>query len=209
MRQSVPVTVAPTLEDVKRALARLRSQPPRFVPPGRRAAVAAVLREGEAGLELLFIHRAEHPRDPWSGQMAWPGGRVDDDDAGPLATALRETREELGLDLERDAELLGALSEVRTHLRRGPGPVSVVPFVFELKGEPVLTPNREVQEALWVPLSFVLDHGNRGRMVWTGRGVPLVMPCYRFEGRVIWGLTLHMLDELLRLLGEGNQSHGS
>ena len=164
--------------------------------------MAAVLREGEDGLELLFIHRAEHPRDPWSGQMAWPGGRVDDNDAGPLAAALRETREELALDLEREAEFLGALSEIRTHLRRGPGPLSVVPFVFGVKGEPVLVPNPEVQEALWVPLSFLLDGANRGRMVWTGRGVPLVMPCYRFEGRVIWGLTLHMLDELLELLAE-------
>jgi 8-oxo-dGTP pyrophosphatase MutT (NUDIX family) len=198
----MPVSIARGLEDVKRALARLRSQPARFVPPGRRAAVAAVLREGGAGLELLFIHRAEHPRDPWSGQMAWPGGRVDDDDAGPLAAALRETREELALDLENDGELLGSLSEVRTHLRRGPGPLSVVPFVFQLTGEPILVPNGEVQQALWVPLSFLLDRGKRGRMIWTGRGVPLVMPCYRFEGRVIWGLTLHMLDELLELLAE-------
>jgi 8-oxo-dGTP pyrophosphatase MutT (NUDIX family) len=202
MRQSLPVSGSPSLEDVKRTLVRQRSRPPRFVPSGRRAAVAAVLREGEAGLELLFIHRAEHPRDPWSGQMAWPGGRVDDGDDGPLAAALRETREELALDLERDAELLGALSEVRTHLRRGSGPLSVVPFVFELKGEPVLVPNPEVQEALWVPLPFLLERGNRGRMIWTGRGVPLVMPCYRFEGRVIWGLTLHMLDELLELVAE-------
>jgi hypothetical protein len=82
-----------------------------------------------------------------------------------------------------------------------------VPFVFELKGEPVLAPNQEVQEVLWVPLSFLLDRGNRGHLVWTGRGVPLVMPCYRFEGRVIWGLTLHMLDELLGLLaGSGAAS---
>jgi len=190
--------------DVKRALNRVRLRPARFVPPGRRAAVAAVLREGGAGLELLFILRAEHAKDPWSGQMAWPGGRVDDGDAGPLATALRETREELALDLERDAEPLGALSEVRTHLRRGPGPLSVLPFVFELKGEPVLAPNQEVQEALWVPLSFLLDRGHRGHLVWTGRGVPLVMPCFRFEGRVIWGLTLQMLDEMLELLAEGD-----
>jgi len=141
--------------------------------------------------------------------MGWPGGRVDDGDAGPLATALRETREELALDLERDGELLGALSEVRTHLRRGPGPLSVVPFVFELKDELTLVPNGEVQEALWVPLPFLLDRRNRGRFVWTGRGVPLVMPCYRFEGRVIWGLTLHMLDELIELLGQSGAASGS
>jgi len=134
--------------------------------------------------------------------MAWPGGRVDASDAGPLATALREAREELALDLERDAEALGALSEVRTHLRRGPGPFSVVPFVFALAGDPPLVPNSEVQEALWVPLPFLLDRRNRNRMIWMGRGVPLVMPCYRFDGRVIWGLTLHMLDELLEVLGQ-------
>jgi 8-oxo-dGTP pyrophosphatase MutT (NUDIX family) len=201
--------VGPTLKDVKGALARLQARPGRFVPPGRRAAVAAVLRPKKTELELLFILRAKHPRDPWSGQMGWPGGRVDDGDEGPLATALRETREELALDLERDGELLGALSEVRTHLRRGPGPLSVAPFVFELKGTPALVPNSEVQEALWVPLSFLLDRGNRGRFVWMGRGVPLVMPSYRFEGRVIWGLTLHMLDELLALLaapGEPSKS---
>jgi 8-oxo-dGTP pyrophosphatase MutT (NUDIX family) len=193
---------APTLEDVRKALARSRPRTAAFVPPGRRAAVAAVLRRHGTDLELLFILRAEHPRDPWSGQMAWPGGRVDDGDTGPLAAALREAREELALDLEGDAELLGELSEVRTHLRRGPGPLSVVPFVFALTGDRALTPNSEVQEALWVPLAFLLDRRNRGRMVWTRSGVPMVMPCYRFQGRVIWGLTLHMLDELLGLLSK-------
>jgi 8-oxo-dGTP pyrophosphatase MutT (NUDIX family) len=140
--------------------------------------------------------------------MAWPGGRVDASDAGPLATALREAREELALDLEREAELLGALSEVRTHLRRGPGPMFVVPFVFALTGDPTLMPNSEVQGALWVPLPFLLDRHNRDRLIWTGRGVPLVMPCYRFDGRVIWGLTLHMLDELLEALGQAGTAPG-
>jgi hypothetical protein len=78
----------------------------------------------------------------------------------------------------------------------------VVPFVFALTGDRALTPNSEVQEALWVPLAFLLDRRNRGRMVWTRSGVPMVMPCYRFQGRVIWGLTLHMLDELLGLLSK-------
>ncbi|HVN30991.1 MAG TPA: CoA pyrophosphatase [Thermoanaerobaculaceae bacterium] len=191
----------PTLAEVKEALAHLRPRTLLTVAHGRRAAVAAVLRERATGLELLFIHRAEHPGDPWSGQMAWPGGRVDAGDAGSLATALREAREELALDLEVDAELLGELSEVRTHLRRGPGPLSVVPFVFALAGDRALTPNSEVREALWVPLAFLCDRSNRGRMVWTRSGVPMLMPCYRFQDRVIWGLTLHMLDELLELLG--------
>jgi 8-oxo-dGTP pyrophosphatase MutT (NUDIX family) len=135
--------------------------------------------------------------------MAWPGGRIDAGDAEPLAAAIREAREELALDLEHDGELLGQLSEVRTHLRHGPGPLSVVPFVFRVEGELVLVPNAEVQQALWVPLAFFLDRGNRGRFVWTGRGVPLAMPCYRYNGHVIWGLTLRMLDELVNLAGTG------
>jgi 8-oxo-dGTP pyrophosphatase MutT (NUDIX family) len=196
----------PSLQDVQRALARLRPPPERFVPKAQRAAVAAVLREPESGPDLLFILRARHHRDPWSGQMAWPGGRIDPGDVSPLAAAVREAREELSLDLERDAELLGQLSEVRTHLRRGPGPLSVVPFLFCLRGDPALAPNSEVQEALWVPLAFFSDRANRGHFVWTGRGVPLVMPCYRYDGRVIWGLTYRMLDELLRLL-QGDPGH--
>jgi hypothetical protein len=69
-----------------------------------------------------------------------------------------------------------------------------------VRGEPVLAPNHEVQEAVWVPLGFLLDRKNRGDFLWNGRGFPLLMPCYRYQGRLIWGLTLHMLDPLLDAL---------
>jgi len=189
-----------TLEALRRALARSSPPAPAPAPAGETAAVAAVVRGHDAAGEMLFIRRAEHPRDPWSGDMGWPGGRVDAGDPSALAAALRETREELALDLERDATLLGALAPVRTHLRRGPGPLWVTPFVFELRGSPPIAPNLEVQEALWVPLAFLADRANRGTFLWTGRGVPVPMPCYRYDGRVIWGLTLRMLDNLMALL---------
>ncbi len=76
----------------------------------------------------------------------------------------------------------------------------VVPFVFELRGEPALSPNGEVQEAIWVPLAFLADRANRGDFMWGGRGVPLLMPCCRYQGQLIWGLTLAMLDPLLSAL---------
>ena len=182
---------------VAAAVSRLALDGDAEVPPARKAAVAAVFRDTEAGAELLFIRRAEHPRDPWSGQMGLPGGRVDPGDDGPLAAALRETREEIGLDLEAAGVLLGRLSEVRTHLPLGSVPHSVVPFAFSVDGNPRFTLNHEVSEAVWVPLAYLADRGNRSSFTWVRKGLPLPMPCYKWDGRVIWGLTLRIVDELL------------
>ena len=189
------------LAPLARALERRRAAPDESVPADRKAAVAAILRERSGEVELLFIRRAEHPRDPWSGQMGLPGGRVEPADASPLDAALRETREEIGLDLAALGRPLGSLSEVRTHLPLGSVPHSVVPFAFSVDGDPPLAPNEEVQEALWVPLSFLADGRNRSSFTWVRKGLPLPMPCLRYEGRVIWGLTLRIVDELVAVGG--------
>lgn len=191
----------PGLAGIGDALARHPAPEDDAVPAVRKAAVAAILRAGGGDVELLFILRAEHPEDPWSGQMGLPGGRVEPADATPLATALRETREEIDLDLEAVGRPLGRLSEVRTHLPLGSVPHSVVPFVFAVEGDPAFRPNEEVQEALWVPLSFLRDRRNRSWFTWVRKGLPLPMPCYTFEGRVIWGLTLRIVDELIEVAG--------
>ena len=190
---------SPDLARLVAALSGLPAAADDGVPSDRKAAVAAVLSDGRGDVELLFIRRAEHPRDPWSGHMGLPGGRVDPGDASPLAAALRETREEVGLDLAIHGRPLGRLSEVRTHLPLGSVPHSVVPFVFAVEGRPALTPNEEVQEALWIPLSVLGRKESRSRFTWVREGLPLPMPCVRWEGRVIWGLTLKVVDELLRL----------
>ena len=108
----------------------------------RRAAVAIVLRDGPSGIEVLFIHRAEHPEDPWSGHMAFPGGRAEDGEP-PLLTAMRESAEEVGLDLGR-AELLGALDEVQA-VRRVPVDLAIAPFVFRVPASATPQPNHEVR----------------------------------------------------------------
>jgi len=192
-----------TIAAIRAALARHATGPAPVPARDRAAAVAAVLRSAPSGPDVLFIRRAEHPEDPWSGDMGWPGGHVDPGDGDPLAAAVRETREEVALDLERDASFVGALPPVRTHLKRGEGPLWVSPFVFELAGAPALVPNHEVQEALWVPLPFLADPANRERFVWNGRGGPVELARVRYQGRVIWGLTLRMLDDLLDVLAEG------
>src|SRR5262245_53024880 len=101
----------------------------------KRAAVAVVLRDAPAGFEILFIRRAEHPQDPWSGQIAFPGGRSEPGDADLRATAIRETAEELGLDLEAGAEYLGALDELRAMARMRPMNLAIAPFVFRLRAD--------------------------------------------------------------------------
>jgi len=188
------------VKDVERALGESSPQLVEQREEIRRAAVSAVLRDGADEAELLFIHRAEHPDDPWSGHMAFPGGRVDPDDRDSLAGALREAREELDLDLGVHGRLLGRLSDVRAVARGRRLPLVIEPFVFELEGDPDLTPNHEVAAVVWVPASFLADRSNRSTMQWRVDDMSIPLPCYRFEGHLIWGLTLQMIDELLALL---------
>jgi 8-oxo-dGTP pyrophosphatase MutT (NUDIX family) len=191
--------VAPSLRAVKDVLRAHRKRTVPIESHMKQAAVAAVIREAPE-LEILLIRRAEHPQDPWSGHMAFPGGRVDADDSGPLGAVVRETREEIGLDLDRSGRLLGELSHVPAMAHGRPVPMVIFPFVFELAGEVALQPDQdEVQEALWVPFSFLLDEHNRGSIEKKIAGVPMKLPAYRLDGRILWGLTLKMVDELLEL----------
>jgi 8-oxo-dGTP pyrophosphatase MutT (NUDIX family) len=189
-----------TVESFRAALVEYR---PHLLPEAEgqtRAAVAALLRPGDQGAEFLFIHRAEDPRDPWSGHMAFPGGRVEPQDADPLAAALRETREELGLDLTSMAEQIGRLSDVAAIGRGRPMNMVINPYIFAAETVPPLTPNHEVAEVVWVPAAFLADTRNRESMEYQRAGLSLELPCYRYEDHLIWGLTLGMVDELLSLV---------
>ena len=119
-------SVGPTWDDVRRCLGARTASAGAGGGNDRRAAVALILRDGAAGIELLFIRRAEHPMDPWSGQMAFPGGRAEPGDRDLEATAIRETLEEIGLDLG-EAERLGALDEVRAMARMRPMNLTIQP----------------------------------------------------------------------------------
>src|SRR2546422_8887368 len=105
--------------------------------------------EGPHGLEILLIRRAERADDPWSGQIALPGGRYGAGDLDLEATAVRETREETGVDLS-GAERLGGLDDLYPRTPILP-PVGVRPFVFGLARPPALPPSGEVQRAFWLP----------------------------------------------------------
>ena len=183
--------VSPTWDDVRHALA---SRDPGRVPdpPASRAAVAVVLRDGPQGIDVLFIRRAEHPQDPWSGQIAFPGGRAEPGDADLRATAVRETREEIGVDLARAADFLGSLDEVRAMARMRPMSLTITPFVFRLREpfEPVL--GDEVRSLHWLPLGELLGTARRSTMDYAHQGVSMQFPCLRVDELVIWGLTYRM-----------------
>jgi 8-oxo-dGTP pyrophosphatase MutT (NUDIX family) len=146
--------------------------------------------------ELLFIRRSEHPLDPWSGHMAFPGGRHEPQDETLADTALRETLEEVGLDLRRDAEALGPLDEVRAMARLRPVNMVIAPFAFRLRPGAVAEPSHEVTSVHWLPLDRLLHPATRSRHDYVHEGIELQFPCLRLDDLVIWGLTYRMFETL-------------
>jgi 8-oxo-dGTP pyrophosphatase MutT (NUDIX family) len=166
----------------------------------RRAAVALIIRAGaDEAPELLFIRRAEYPGDPWSGQVAFPGGREEEADPTLLDTAIRETREETGIDLVRDGTVIGTLDDLRPQTVRLPA-VIVRPYVVLLnRFEPLLLSD-EVALAFWVPLEAFKDTPSWQDTDVLARGVQMNRRAFHHQGHVIWGMTERILAQLLALL---------
>jgi 8-oxo-dGTP pyrophosphatase MutT (NUDIX family) len=187
------------LEDARRTL---RSYKPTEIPfePGMiAAAVAILLHDGADGLEALFIRRAVRAGDTWSGQIAFPGGRREPRDADLLATAIRETHEEIGVN-RLDAERLGVLDDLYPRTPVLP-PVVVRPFVFALTEQPAISPSSEVQEAFWVSFRALEAPGVRGEVTVDHPGIPRrVLPSYTLGNRTIWGMSERILTPLISLV---------
>jgi 8-oxo-dGTP pyrophosphatase MutT (NUDIX family) len=170
-------------------------------PDARRAAVAILIRLGASDEpELFFIQRAVYEGDPWSGQIAFPGGREEPADTSLEHTALRETYEETQLDLREHATLVGTLDDLRPRAVRLPA-IVVRPFVFLLPDPPTPVLSSEVADSFWVPLSVLLD-----RSVWrdtmvTAGGMEMSRFAFHHRGYVVWGMTERILSGLLPLFG--------
>jgi 8-oxo-dGTP pyrophosphatase MutT (NUDIX family) len=192
---------APAWDVIERALAGHAHVPAEGAAP--RAAVALVLRDGAAGVELLLIRRAEHERDPWSGQVGFPGGRAEPEDASLEATAVRETAEETGIDLARDARLVGRLDDLRALARGRPVDLVIAPFVFRLLRPVEGASSHEVVSLHWLPLATLLDPASRAPLDYDHEGTIVQLPSLKAGGLVIWGLTQRMFANFANLLERG------
>lgn len=191
----------PSLDKIRDTLANYE---PHLEPFEHRsqAAVAVVLRDLGRGPELLFIERALREGDPWSGHMAFPGGRVDPGDRDARAAAERETHEEVGL-LLAPATYLGRLDDIEGGARVLSKSLLISAHVYHLADPEVLAPNHEVREAFWFPIRDLRDpsrhvdylHPTLKELRYPGIlvGVP--------ERQVVWGLTYRILEGFFALIG--------
>jgi 8-oxo-dGTP pyrophosphatase MutT (NUDIX family) len=192
--------VHPEIIKLRSALASRKTADAETEAGVRRAAVALIFRAGETGdPELLFIKRAEYPGDPWSGQVAFPGGREEVGDSNLLNTAIRETHEEIGLDLVRDATVIGTLEDLRPQTVRLPD-IIVRPFVVLLKRAEEMLLSGEVALAFWVPLAALKREESWRETTVLARGIQMQRRAFHHEGQVVWGITERILAQLLALL---------
>jgi len=192
----------PELGDLAARLARELAgrEPRRVVREGaRRAAVAIVVSE-DGDPAVVFIRRKVRAGDPWSGQMAFPGGFQAADREPLQTTAARETLEETGLDLARHGRPLGALDDLSPRTPYLP-PLIVTPFVFALATRVALMPGEEADEALWIPAREIFDPANQASYTLSLPSGAHDFPAIQVEDRMVWGLTERILRQLADLVG--------
>jgi 8-oxo-dGTP pyrophosphatase MutT (NUDIX family) len=167
------------------------------------SAVLALLAGRSGGWNLLYTRRSDRLADH-SGQIAFPGGRAEQGDSGPLQTALREAHEEVGIPAAH-VDALGILDPVDTSTG-----FRIWPVVGVLTGPTRPEPaSPEVSEAFWIPLAWL---SRKGRWEWrpaadaSGRGKGRAVFFEPYRGRTLWGATALITVRLLRILAEGREA---
>ena len=181
------------LDDIARALG---AHKPTIANPG--SAVAAILRDAD-NLQLLFIERARVEGDPWSGDIAFPGGRVEPQDNDLQAAAERETHEEIGLDL-RQGRYIGRLDDLVTHSLG----IQVAAFVYAIDTDADFQLSNEVAYAFWRPLNCLTNPARQFTYTFSSRGFPRNLPAIDLLGPgkpPLWGITYRFVAQITRIVG--------
>ncbi|HEY9519300.1 MAG TPA: CoA pyrophosphatase [Gemmatimonadales bacterium] len=178
--------------------ARLKERRPALIhePERPQAAVAVILTPDPDS--VLLIRRADREGDRWSGQLAFPGGRWSSGDADLLETARRETREEVGVELD-SGTLIGTLDDLAPRTSVLP-PILVRPFVFAHPRRQTLDLSPEVALAWWLPLDSLLTPEVYGPVEFTRYGTLVRTMGYRLDAGILWGMSERILTPLVRLL---------
>lgn len=163
----------------------------------RRAAVSVLLHDEPSGPRVLLMKRVERAGDPWSGHISLPGGRHEERDSDLLATAVRETHEELGIELG-GTRVVGNLPVLQP-FTSGPAGIEVAPFVFvtPVAVEPQLGP--EAVAAFWLPVEEAASGAFDAQ--YTYPGTERTFPSWVYESHTIWGLTWRILRDLIEAAG--------
>ena len=191
-----------TIDQIRDALENRDHSAARFQPNPNHAAVAMILAEGERELEVCFIRRAEREGDPWSGQVAFPGGRASAEDTDASAVAERETWEEIGLTLENHHRVgpLPTRAIERADLQT---PMTLSPFVYHvepgLQTQAFARLTNEVASVFWVPISHLFDEAAVTELNYPIAETWGTFPGIQFGEHVIWGLTLRVLDSFAEI----------
>jgi 8-oxo-dGTP pyrophosphatase MutT (NUDIX family) len=165
------------------------------------ASVALILRDTDSGTEVLMMQRAKHERDPWSGQMSFPGGKIEASDDSSKSAAIREAQEEVGVELTDD-DYLGRLDDLCGLKVNGVFSVHVRCFVFKPTQDIILNANHEVAELVWLPLAFLEDPYNAYAFTHP-KDPSLSMPSVMIDNskeQILWGMSLRMIMNLYSLL---------
>ena len=190
-----------SVERIRRRLAD--TEPVAGGTPARRASVAIVLCGDCNAPDVCFVVRAHRPGDPWSGDVAFPGGWAKCEEESLRAAAMRETREEIGLVLA-DAHHVGDLAPMP--ISRFDSRIGIIgASVFHIGGSlpPLRLDGREIARVFWVPLADLHHPGNRTIVHWSRSGPPRPRPAIEFDGHVIWGLTYRVLVRFSHLVTDG------
>lgn len=181
-------------------VAELAAQPPIAANQPERPFAAVALLLAPDPDQLLVIRRAERSGDPWSGQLALPGGRQDATDPDLLHTAIRETDEETGVHLERSwhRAVLDDLAPITPVLP----PIVVRPFVFRLAEAIPPGVSGEVAGARWIAFEEFLRHGAFRESEISIRGVPRSVHGYHLDEGLLWGMTERIVTPVIRRWGE-------
>lgn len=155
------------------------------------AAVALLLKPVNQTLKILFVKRVENPADPWSGQMAFPGGKRDVRDQNLKQTVIRETLEETNINLLDHCRFLGMMGSLRSTQRPE---MKILPFVVLLEHEPTIKLNEELEGFVWISLEELFQHKGAAEFSF-GK-----VPAYIVGNVIIWGLTYRILEKFFHNL---------